>query len=113
MPDMMTTTDKFPTVDITHKPKRSQGDNLKNANIDPDSPVEGAEISTSDIPTVLTVERAIRYYESHAEGELKSLYSQTAKWLTELIARKLPEGVDIDKAAELMSKLRGGKSSEK
>lgn len=113
MPDMMTTTDKFPTVDITHKPKRSQGDNLKKAIQDPDKSTEGVEIATSDIPTVLTVERAIRYYESHAEGELKSLYSQTAKWLTELIARKLPEGVDIDKAAELMSKLRGGKSSEK
>ena len=32
------------------------------------------------------IERAIQYYEANATGELTTLYSNTAKWLRQLLA---------------------------
>ena len=108
MPDMTTTRNGFPVHDITHKPKRMQGDNLK--------AVFGEETSASsagketNIPSAVTLERAIQFYESHADGEYKNLYSQTAKWLREFMSRSIPVdvGTDIDKAQELLEQARRG-----
>ena len=84
---MTTVSDNFPVVDITHKPRRMQSDNLKVAsNEEPVVSMSGVE---SDIPSVVTLERAINFYESHSTGEYKNLYSQTAKWLREFMSRTI------------------------
>lgn len=109
MPDTMTTVRTgFPVQDITHKPKRMQNDNLK-AVLDEDKTVSlvGEE---SDVPNIVTLERAIKFYESHAKGEYANLYTQTAKWLREFMSRSLPVdvGTDIDKAQALLEQASGG-----
>ena len=88
----MTTKDNFPVIDITHKPKRMQGDNLKAVSVmttaytveQDDAPM------TNDIPATPTLERAIEYYETHAVGEFRLLYLQTAKWLKEYMTKNIP-----------------------
>lgn len=108
----MTTKDNFPVIDITHKPKRMQSDNLKAVNsvttaMEVDPPV-------SSVPATPTLERAIEFYETHAVGEYKTLYLQTAKWLREYISKDIPvnvsvpDGSDIDKAQELLAQARRG-----
>lgn len=107
MPDMTTVRSGFPVYDVTHKPKRMQSANLKAVlGEEPTVSLAGEE---SDVPSVVTLERAIHYYESHAEGEYKNLYIQTAKWLREFMSRSVSTtaGTDIDKAQELLDKARG------
>ena len=110
MSNMTTVNEKFPVVDITHRPKRMQNDNLKSAGV--------SEMTTSSetgrecvVPQSCTLERVISFYETHAEGEYKNLYLQTAKWLREFMTKNIPvdAGVDVDKAQELLNKVRGGK----
>ena len=86
----MPTSKGFPVIDITHKPKRMQSDNLRGAVSM--STVYGAdtETNTSSVPATPTLEKAIAYYESHAEGEYRVLYSQTAKWLREYLSKSVP-----------------------
>lgn len=108
----MTTKDNFPVIDITHKPKRMQSDNLKAVSsvttaMEVDSPA-------SPVPATPTLERAIEFYETHAEGEYRTLYLQTAKWLREYMSKDVPvnvpvpDGTDIDKAQELLAQARRG-----
>lgn len=107
MSDMTTVRKGFPVYDVTHKPKRMQNANLK--------AVLGEEKSVSlageetDVPTIITLERAIHYYESHAEGKYANLYAQTAKWLRDFMSRNIPVevGTDFDKAQELLDRARG------
>lgn len=82
----MTTRDNFPVIDVTHKPKRMQGTNLKTMS-EPESRQETFE---SNVPQSATLERAIQFYESNAQGEYKVLYSQTAKWLREYMTKTMP-----------------------
>lgn len=105
---VMTTKDNFPVVDITHRPKRLQGDNIKK--MIGDSPNESMDNLTPIVPQVVTLERAISFYESHAEGEYQMLYTQTAKWLREFMSRTVPapDGADVDKAQELLAQARRG-----
>ena len=107
MSDMTTVRSGFPVHDITHKPKRMQNANIRAA-LKEETPVSiaGAE---SDIPSVITLERAIHFYESNAEGEYANLYTQTAKWLREFMSRSIPVdvGTDIDKAQALLEQARG------
>ena len=87
---MMTTKDNFPVIDITHKPKRMQGENLKAvASVTTAMEYDDAPV-TSDIPATPTLERAIEYYETHAVGEFRLLYSQTSKWLREYMTKNIP-----------------------
>lgn len=108
---VMTTKDNFPVVNITHKPKRMQGDNLRV--MQSESPVEFI-VESTDVPQTATLERAISFYESHAEGEYRTLYLQTAKWLREYMSKTVPvnvpvpDGTDIDKAQELLAQARRG-----
>ena len=107
MSDMTTVRSGFPVHDITHKPKRMQNANIK--------AVLGEERTVTitgeetEVPAVITLERAIHFYESHAEGEYKNLYTQTAKWLREFMSKSIPVdvGTDIDKAQALLEKTRG------
>lgn len=107
MSDMTTVRSGFPVHDITHKPKRMQNANIRAAlKEEPTITIAGEE---SDVPSVITLERAIHFYESHAEGEYKNLYTQTAKWLREFMSRSIPVdvGTDIDKAQALLEQARG------
>ena len=109
MSDMTTVKDRFPVVDITHKPKRTQADSLKQAMKQDDPHISDTGATT--VPQVVTLERAIAYYETHAEGEHNILYTMTAKWLREYLSKSMksdePVGVDVDKAMELLEKTRG------
>ena len=107
MSDMTTVKSGFPVHDITHKPKRMQSANLK-AVLREESTVSLAG-EESNVPKIVTMERAITYYETHAEGEYANLYTQTAKWLREFMSRSIPVdvGTDIDKAQALLDQARG------
>lgn len=83
----MTTRENFPVVDVTHRPKRMQGDNLRT--MAEHSP-EAQEVAESNVPQSATLERAIQFYESNAQGEYKALYTQTAKWLREYLTKTMP-----------------------
>lgn len=109
MSDMTTVRSGFPVQDVTHKPKRMQSANLK-AVLKEENP-ESQGVSSSEVPSVVTLERAINFYESHASGEYKVLYSQTAKWLREFMSRSVSvdAGTDIDKATKLLENAREGK----
>lgn len=78
--------DNFPTEDITFNPKRKQSDILKE--IEKERPTDGSEnteFSSSSVPQIPTIERAIKYYEENAKGEFKKLYSATATWLRKIM----------------------------
>lgn len=107
MSDMTTTKDGFSVIDVTHRPKRMQGDNIRAMSEEEQEGTVRVEV----VPNVMTLERAINYYESNAVGELKQLYDQTAKWLRSLLDKsiKIPDGVDIDKALELLNKTSRGR----
>lgn len=90
MPDVTTVSgSKFPVLDITHKPKRLQRDNILAAGTQyPEEESRDNQVSAmSCVPLHnITIERAIQYYESNATGEFATLYSNTAVWLRRLIA---------------------------
>lgn len=101
----MTTKDNFPVIDVTHRPKRMQGTNLKTLNDHPQETVA----KDSNVPQTVTLERAIVFYETHAEGEHKVLYSQTAKWLREFMSRTVstPNVGETNESQEILEDLRG------
>ena len=82
--------ESFPVIDITHKPKRLQGDmiRLKEAQegkSDKTLPEQGEDNSLK----VVTLERAITYYKKmSADKENGKLYEATAKWLEELLVTR-------------------------
>lgn len=89
MSDYSTTSSRFPVIDITHKPKRLQRDNIIQAGTMSEyseTPSNESE-SVSDVPLHnVTIERAIEYYERHTDGELSTLYRNTALWLRQLLS---------------------------
>ena len=88
MSDVMTTKDRFPVVDITHKPKRMQGDAIamKEATSDAITPI----VAEEETLTVVTLERAITFYSQLASqrGANSKLYLATVNWLKELLATR-------------------------
>lgn len=62
--------------DITIQPTRMQSEVANET--EAVASVHGTEQSPSPIPSIMTLERAITYYETHATGELASLYKFTA-----------------------------------
>ena len=79
----------FPVKDITHKPKRMQGDMIKlkeaELGITNSNPAE----ESPEILTVITLERAISYYKRmSADATNGKLYEATAKWLEELLVTR-------------------------
>ena len=81
----------FPVVDITHKPKRTQADNLKKAGYTNDEASVADNNVQSKVPQSPTVESAIQFFEDNASGEFKALYSNTAKWLRNYLTLKVKE----------------------
>ena len=86
MNSVTTTKNGFPVQDITHKPKRMQGDMIKLKEAE-----EGTSESynTEETLTVVTLERAISYYKKMSADETNGkLYTATAKWLEELLVTR-------------------------
>lgn len=82
-----TTSNSFPVKDITHRPKRMQGDMIKLQRLEYG---ETSNSSSPEVPSgtlsVVTLERAISYYKSMSADKTNGkLYSATAKWLEELL----------------------------
>ena len=71
----------FTTEDITHKPRRYQSDNLRQAR---GTTEEQAKSNAEKPAESYTLERAIRFYQDNAVGEYRALYTATASWLEEL-----------------------------
>lgn len=88
MDNVTTTKNSFPTVDITHRPKRTQADNLKSAGVITEDEAEDKMPTRNNIPVSPTIERAIAFYEDNAQGELAPLYKSTAVWLKDLLMLK-------------------------
>lgn len=89
MSELTTSRSGFPVIDITHRPKRLQRDNIIQAGTEyaDDSKADSMEVPVSSVPLHnVTIERAIQYYESHATGELTTLYENTALWLRKLMS---------------------------
>ena len=85
----------FPVQDITHKPKRQQGDMIRLKQLEE----QGVEEQGVEEPTVteqkdstlkiITLERAISYYKRmSADPKNGKLYEATAKWLEELLVTR-------------------------
>ena len=108
----------WPTVDITHRSKRSQAGNLALARKNKSESVDPAP-SGIEVPKTITIERAIEYYESHADGEFSTLYTATAKWLRDYMTKKntpAPSSSgsvdlndsEVEKAMEFLGKVKEG-----
>lgn len=91
-----TTNDRFPVIDITHKPKRTQAENLRNSGRAISDEAEDVSVKNTVVPQSPTVERAIKYFEDNAIGDYKVLYLNTAKWLRKYLtikAKQLPKNL--------------------
>ena len=82
---------KFPVEDITHKPRRSQADNIRAAGKIADNSLSVEDDTHSLIPQSPTVEGAIKFFEENAKGEFKALYMNTAKWLRNYLTLKVKQ----------------------
>ena len=88
MNDMTTTRNGFPVKDITHKPKRMQGDMIRLREAESNT-TESQNVGGEETLTVVTLERAISYYKRmSADSTNGKLYSATAKWLEELLVTR-------------------------
>lgn len=80
----------FPVKDITHKPKRMQGDmiRLKEAEMGIVNSANSTEDSNTPL-SVITLERAISHYKRMSTDSTNGkLYEATAKWLEELLVTR-------------------------
>lgn len=73
--------DRFPVINITHKPKRKQADCVQE---NEDTLIE-ININDSAIPQNPTIETAIHFFETNAIKEYKNLYNRTAIWLRRIL----------------------------
>ena len=80
----------FPVHDITHKPKRRQGDMIKLKQQYEGGVTDEAPVEETNAPLkVITLERAISYYKRMSADETNGkLYEATAKWLEELLVTR-------------------------
>lgn len=90
MSDYVTTTSSnFPVKDITHKPKRMQGDMIRLKESESGVVNTDSTIDDSEPLRVITLERAISHYKKMSSDETNGkLYSATAKWLEELLVTR-------------------------
>ena len=91
--DTVSGTSNFPVIDITHKPKRRQGDMIRlkeqSEGISLTDSTSETPNSEDDVPTSITLERAISYYKKQSNDRAKGkLYEATAKWLEELLVTR-------------------------
>lgn len=80
----------FPVQDITHKPKRQQGDMIRLKQLEEQGGEESpATVQEDSILKIITLERAISYYKRmSADPKNGKLYEATAKWLEELLVTR-------------------------
>ena len=110
MSDRITTVSgSFPVQDISHKPKRMQGDAIRQKY---DSSGEDESLQKVSSPKVVTLERAINYYEELAEqgSDNALMYSATVKWLKELLTIRSSKTEAVVKAlfnAKLKEEVKG------
>lgn len=97
----------FPVIDITHKPRRKQADNLREAQkvavVSSTLIEEKNSVVLTDIPTgFITLEKAIAFYEKQSDNVFFKL---TAKWLEDFLvyrkaaikeARKQIQGEEVN-----------------
>ena len=88
MKDYMTTTaSSFPVKDITHKPKRMQGDMIRLK--ETEEGINSENLTENEPLSIITLERAISYYKKmSADNTNGKLYTATAKWLEELLVTR-------------------------
>lgn len=89
----VTTVGNFTTVNITHKPKRMQGDSIK-LQLENDNSVTTPH-STPKVPQSVTLEGAIKYYEENAKGDNEKLYKMTVIWLRKLLAMSMKPKIEV------------------
>ena len=86
---MTTTTNHFPVKDITHKPKRMQGDMIRLKEAEEGLLNEESTAERVEPLSVITLERAISHYNKlSSDATNGKLYSATAKWLEELLVTR-------------------------
>lgn len=68
-------------IDITHHSKRTQAGNLEAAGVIKPTVTSSGEMIESKVPQNVTIEKAIEYFRSNAQGEYANLYTATAQWL--------------------------------
>lgn len=80
----------FPVQDITHKPKRQQGDMIRLKQLEEQGGEESpATVQEDSTLKIITLERAISYYKRMSvDPENGKLYEATAKWLEELLVTR-------------------------
>ena len=80
----------FPVQDITHKPKRHQGDMIRLKQLEEQGVEEPTVTEQKDSTLkIITLERAISYYKRmSADPKNGKLYEATAKWLEELLVTR-------------------------
>ena len=80
----------FPVQDITHKPKRQQGDMIRLKQLEEQGGEESpATVQEDSTLKTITLERAISYYKRmSADPKNGKLYEATAKWLEELLVTR-------------------------
>lgn len=101
--EVLTTSANFPVQDITHKPKRMQGESFRNKGDETESNPDNSERNVDNIPD--NIEGAIRYCEATAKAfahspKTSKLYSNIAKWLRELLVTRNPKSIVEAKSAE-------------
>ena len=111
MNEVTTTSSFFPVKDITHKPKRMQGDMIRLKEAEAGIVNEDCTAESVEPLNVITLERAISYYKKMSSDATNGkLYIATAKWLEELLVIRTPrvqaevkaviEGENKDESAE-------------
>lgn len=80
----------FPVQDITHKPKRQQGDMIRLKQLEEQGVEESpATVQEDSTLKIIILERAISYYKRmSADPKNGKLYEATAKWLEELLVTR-------------------------
>ena len=80
----------FPVQDITHKPKRQQGDMIRLKQLEEQGVEESpATVQEDSTLKIIPLARAISYYKRmSADPKNGKLYEATAKWLEELLVTR-------------------------
>ena len=90
----MSIEERFPVIDVTHKSKRTQRDNVLKAKGEREdcSP----EKVDDEVPSVFTLERAIAFYEGISSSPNGGkFYAMTAEWLRELLSLRSPKNMEV------------------
>lgn len=96
----------FPVQDITHKPKRQQGDMIRLKQLEEQGVSEPTVDVKDEAPLkVITLERAISFYKRmSADSQNGKLYEATAKWLEELLVTRT---IKTSEAVKVMNSEEG------